>query len=74
MESLVVKQGMIIDGTTHSIKCYGGRGYPGGYQMPILGQNGQVLKMAVGGWVVFCDPGIFFFGLRFIIQSAEKHF
>ena len=35
-------------------------GGDGGYQMPILGQNGQVLGMAVGGWVWFCDPGIFF--------------
>ena len=74
LESLVVKQGMIIDGTTLPKKCYGGRGYPGGYQMPILGQNGQVLGMAVGGWVWFCDPGIFFFGLRFISYLPENHF
>ena len=74
MESLVVKQGMIIDGTTHSIKCYGGRGYPGGYQMPILVQNIQNPLSAVGGWVWFWVPGIFFFGLRFITSRGKKHF
>ena len=49
-------------------------GGDGGYQMPILGQNIQVIVLAVGGWVWFCDPGIFFFGLRFITSRVEKHF